>query len=801
MPDQGQHSFLIDRIGNVVPVPPEEAQAKIQAGWVPASREQVDDFKKAEKFGSTGQAAAAFGEHAARALTFGASTAAETALGVAPEDIEAREKYNPTASTLGTVAGIAAPLVLSGGASAVTAPALTAELGGGAARLLGASLPQATSVAGRLALKAATAGLGSAVEGAVYGAGQLVHEKALGDPNMTAQHAMATIGIGGLLGGAIGAGGGALGSLVGEVNTSALGKKLSGWLGDVEAKANLKAAGGTKSDIAYLASRKGGVGNLNKIAREMREQGLLDGVATTPGEVLARSQSLISSADSDASNILALADSSPNAPRFDWENIRGDVGKKVLSDLRREGSGIDVANRVEKVLDDISTAKADGAPLGLSDLRALRQDLDKSIGYHGKSLDPFSKPVAAPLKRFRDHLNDLIDQGVETTGGDADAWAAANRKMEIGLTAKKLAETGVKNSEGGSMVPFSGLLGGAAAGAHSGPVGAALGLVGGTVAKKYGANLVGTAARLARNMIDEGGATSIINRTAEGISAERQAGMDVLAPQAVSNHETVAALSHLERASQESANKLSSMASTLARGGIKAGNVGRHEVEAGLSGAFARGRDSGEREYARIADQLNHLSDPSQMQQALEGFTRDLQEHAPETSMALQITGAKAISFLKARLPQIPRAGPLAPQLTPSRAEIAKFHRYYQALQHPQDLLKQAASGTLTPEAVEAIAAVMPEYYQAAKAAVMEKLVAHPGKMPYQNRMMVSMLLGQDMDGTTSGPMIAANQQAFTYNYQPPGAHHAKGGGMPKAGKITLHSRLLTPMQASSRRR
>lgn len=219
------------------------SEADIQAlGYKPASAEQIATGQAAaarrEKFGTTAQELATFGEKAASALTLGLSTAAERALGVSAEDIRARAEINPAAATAGTVAGIAAPLLITGGGTApeaaaqvglrgalrgaaeMTAPALISRLGRAATRGVAEAAPEAIGIPGRLlsgalqaetglarqiAARAVATGIGSAVEGAAYGVGQVVEESALGDPNLTAQSAIATIGLSAVLGGGLGA--------------------------------------------------------------------------------------------------------------------------------------------------------------------------------------------------------------------------------------------------------------------------------------------------------------------------------------------------------------------------------------------------------------------------------------------------------------------------------------------------------------------------------------------------------------------------------------------------------------------
>lgn len=178
---------------------------------------------------------------AARGVTVGLSDVAGSALGFA-EPLRELQERNPDASTAGEVAGTIAPLLLSGGSSAVAragvGAARAAEGGGLLTRALRIATAPSRGVAaagelaersvlgllggtartgsGRIAQRAASLGAAGAVEGAAYGAGDVLSESALGDHELTAETLLAGLGYGALSGGAGGAlFGGGLG-LLGE---------------------------------------------------------------------------------------------------------------------------------------------------------------------------------------------------------------------------------------------------------------------------------------------------------------------------------------------------------------------------------------------------------------------------------------------------------------------------------------------------------------------------------------------------------------------------------------------------------
>jgi hypothetical protein len=217
-------SYFVDPSGSVVELPSEQAKAAAEAGYTPASPEQAAEFARkdalAKEFGTGPQALMAGAEAFGRAATFGLSTGVQRALGADPARIAAREEVNPTEAAIGTIGGVGVPLLLTGGASAaaggargalagiaeLSGPALAAKAGQAVTGAAARALPAGASAASQIASRAIAAGAGQAVEGALYGVGEVVNEAALGDPKLSAESALATLGLSAVLGGGVGAG-------------------------------------------------------------------------------------------------------------------------------------------------------------------------------------------------------------------------------------------------------------------------------------------------------------------------------------------------------------------------------------------------------------------------------------------------------------------------------------------------------------------------------------------------------------------------------------------------------------------
>jgi hypothetical protein len=273
------------------------------------------------------------------------------------------------------------------------------------------------------------------------------------------------------------------------------------------------------------------------------------------------------------------------------------------------------------------------------------------------------------------------------------------------------------------------------------------------------------------------------------------------AKQAVSVPRTVQVLAALERAGQTVGRKIDSWASTLARAGSRAASVGRAEALAGVASEFAHDAERASAAFTKHAERINTLANnPDAMQAHLEALSDDLSEHAPEVSRAVGLGTVRAVQFLHAKMPKPPDRGPLAPPWTPSRAEIARFQRYAEAVDNPMVILKQAAAGTLTDEAIEAVRVVHPAIYGRIVEGLTKALIAHPNP-PFAMRQAIGRIIGQDVDGTRA--LVAGNQAAMSgAKAREPAPNGAPSGKATPARADSLHvaERTLTPAERAAAR-
>jgi hypothetical protein len=195
---QGQSLRVVSPDGRRGALSAEEAHQAFRAGYRLETAAEAEERRKQKEYGEgIGNEVRAGLEGGARGLTFGMSDAALTKMGVDKEGLRERAARNPVSSTVGEIGGVVIPFL-------IPEPTSTA----GAAARMATALPRlaqrgSQALAGKIVKGAAARTIaGSAVEGAFYGAGQVVTEASLTDnPDLTASQVLGTVGLGAVLGG------------------------------------------------------------------------------------------------------------------------------------------------------------------------------------------------------------------------------------------------------------------------------------------------------------------------------------------------------------------------------------------------------------------------------------------------------------------------------------------------------------------------------------------------------------------------------------------------------------------------
>lgn len=192
--------------GDLVQIPASEFdQGAMAQGYRPASPEEVQAFTNEQKYGDVKGAIGAFTTSAGNMLTGGLYAKGLTAISPDPqatqEQLRGEKEAHPIAGMAGSLTGVAVGSMIPGSVPSqiMKAGKAVSGLGAGAATVAGRVLPAAA---------------GAAVEGGLFGLEDVVERHFLGDPNLTAEKAMAEIGLSALVPGLIVGGGKLIGEAV-----------------------------------------------------------------------------------------------------------------------------------------------------------------------------------------------------------------------------------------------------------------------------------------------------------------------------------------------------------------------------------------------------------------------------------------------------------------------------------------------------------------------------------------------------------------------------------------------------------
>lgn len=213
-------------------------------------------------------------------------------------------------------------------------------------------------------------------------------------------------------------------------------------------------------------------------------------------------------------------------------------------------------------------------------------------------------------------------------------------------------------------------------------------------------------------------------------------------------------------------------------------------------------RDSHDKHSPEISEMI---SNPEKLINKISQNTEAMSVVAPKTAAAAQSTMVRATRFLNSKLPGagVPKR-PLSPKYKPSDAELAKWHKYFSAVENPTDILKSVAQGSIVPEQMEAVSVVYPRLMQEMQVAVTDKLtdaIAKKKVITYRTKLALSMFLGSDLVNSLDPKVILATQNTMTTATQAKDQQEQMAGVNTKSlGKMNESNRLMTSMQKSSQR-
>jgi hypothetical protein len=162
---------------------------------------------------------------------------------------------------------------------------------------------------------------------------------------------------------------------------------------------------------------------------------------------------------------------------------------------------------------------------------------------------------------------------------------------------------------------------------------------------------------------------------------------------------------------------------------------------------------------------------------------------------------AGVVKFLNSKKPQRPpaRMGVIDENWRPTKAEAAKFARYYAAAMSPASVLADLEGGALTPEAAETLRALYPKLFEQVADEYTLAIAESKEQIPRDRLVQMSILLGRPLDPSMSAGHIRRQQAMFdTQKQQQQQQPKATGANL---DKLSLGSRMMAPDEAREKRR
>jgi|688.fasta_scaffold08687_21 hypothetical protein len=802
-----------------------------------------DEFLKQTEFveyQGLGPTVAALGAGALRGVTFGLSDVAGRALGLG-EELAKLKKYQPGISLTGELTGAIAPTLLSGGVGGVATAARLAsapvravakagQLAEGA--LARQFVSEAAKSSARKVLEgAATKGLGSAIEGLAYGAGQIVSEAALGDPKQVAENAVATLGLSAVLGGSLGAGAKIAGALV-KGTAETLKPQLK------NLKQNLV---GISDDAAKtILEKPEAVRDLAKYGDDVDEI-FSNFAAEKAAEASTARYDLIESVRNNVANLIEKNGLTGKAVPVSSLLKAMDETRKRISPRGRAVTQ-EVSSTLNK-LDDIeadflsyvrqSAGLKDDLPLPEvrkliegDDLKLNAFDLnDLKSQYYASTKDAFLVGKSDPINSLYERLGsvsnkalDAIDPSIREANAklsnslkaqeslknlglfdryefDAnkfkrvfaakgDKWVEYKKALEVldenwGTNLVESAELGRAYKE---LFPkdvisryFSGrallapTVGGAAGALLGGPIGAAAGALGSAaLASPLATELKLRAANAAENVIK-----SKLIPAGQKLGQMNKYIPENLAPFV---NAQISALLVLERQNQKVDRQINSAIN---------GFVREDALEPAPTSMDTLRETSFVKPYSKSLDNRidafnERLSEIIEAGQNLESLndrivknTKAVNYVAPEVAQNMLAKGIEATQFLLSKAPKNRVIDNLQPQRTdwqPSDAELAKFERYVEAVENPLAIFKDLKSGIITNEQVETLRTIYPGIYDKLVLGIREQVAKSKKPLSYAKKNQLAILFQQPLTQLHQPQVLAMLQKPIQEAQMPQGS-------------------------------
>lgn len=791
----GTHQIpLNDPQGNPVTAPLGQAQSLLSQGYSQPHPDQLNSLMDHAKYSATPEQIKTAVEGAAEAASFGASTAAETELGVDPTDIQKRRATNPGVHNIGQIAGLGLSSLVPG----IGEANVLRSAGEAAAQAVGLGLKGSG-----FASQVGAGVLRGAAEMALFQSGDEVSKYISNDPQQSAESALANIGLMGLIGSVPGAALGAVSPLWEKATQTktgqflqdfksriqehldnpepleAISKELQGYHGEITGAADdVYGAKGLKAqELEKLMPEMSEAINkqpqlisneINQTVKKMREKPSIYGD---------RYPSVLQSIDDD----FQRATSNLEKPS-DLFNATNEIKQKLgqYSDFRGrvtpDNPSYNAVKEMNQLYGKIKSTLENPEVWGKAAER--QQAINQAFGEFKPALEDFQKKFMTEVNGERVIDNGKINTYVNQLGKPNAEIKQQMLQNFLDAAEKYKGVIGDTHSNLGLESPFThtslnvtrGTLKDLGSGAKLADVfikrglaklsGRALGAgIGGSVGHTAGAPWLGAIlGEQALGPFFESILPSLVKPilknlpSAEGFQSAVQFGLAVTKGEAALNR---------------SATALFKPSSYVTPQRIPANENKKTE---------------------RLDKSLKNLQMNTASLMNVGGSTG---HYLPDHQTALAATAARATQYLNSIRPSEVRGGPLDPPREPSLVAKAQFNRALSIAENPLHVLERIREGTLVPRDVIALKSIYPALYDRMSQKLTEKMIEHVSKgnaVPYKTRLGLSLFLGQPLDSSLKSSSIAAVQATYAVPLQAPSQGQAPGkkhGSMKALSKLS----------------
>ena len=714
-------------------IPSEQLKDALQAGY----QFITPSMAREAKYGTATQMLKTGAEGVAEGVLGPLAPILSEAVGIDPYESEQRRKTNPVSFGAGQVAGLVSPIGLGGvltkaGTKAVEAANLTSKVASGSLR--------------------------GAVETALFQTTDEASKFIRDDPEASAEHAIAAVGLAGLLGGA---GGAALGTV----------SKAFDALASSRATAEIKNFG---SRIMQHAD------NPEPAKLLSQELGGLYAAVSDTGAAMGLKKEeigkLLQNADSAKINEAATSITS----KFE----------DMITKLKAKPSMEGVAAKLEQDLMELNSTLRQGPAEFYEGLDVLKRKFGKYEFGHAPEFTPGAnfKPTA---HGFRTELMQLLE--------DKAVWGAAGERQAAMNKAYSKLMTPLKEFEGLATTTLNGekIIDPAKLETYLRSIDSGKGSikqskVGNFIdaAQKFVTELNKTHSNLGIKEIDAPGLMSAMEslktKTAgataadaflrHGLLGNAGSGIGAAVGAAVGGGWGAALGAHLgnmtvgkalekilpaiikpfmqKEASGTGLKAAAELGAAILKGQQRVNNAAKNV----LAGA-AEPHPVSDKAIEKLKDNVLEFKQKPEM--LLQKQPRDVAHYMPEHETALSAAEARMMTYLAALAPD---TSPKQPLDAPKKVSAVQQGRYDAALeiaQNPVSVLGSVKRGTLTQQHITDLQQMYPALYGQMKTALVAQVADHvaDGKqVAYKQRLSISKFIGQPLDSTLTGPFIIASQ-------------------------------------------